>query len=356
MKPPPIPGGFTSILPARFTSRRLGAFTLIEVIVSIAVLSILLIILLQVSNLVSNIYTRTKGGVSAFQDASVAADSMARRLAQATLNTYWDYYPSQSGASPAAPQIYIRQSELHFVAGKAASLLTGGGADNNPTHAIFFQAPLGYTNTLSYVANTEMLNACGYYIAFGDDTKWRPNLPGLTRSSKMRFRLMEVLDPSESMGVYTDTSTTSYTWINDAISRGNVRAIADNIIALIVEPKLTAADLAANNNVPLTTDYSYNSRYGTVSTTSNPAQPIQQHQLPPMLNVTMVAIDEISAQRLAAQYGSSPPSLFGTATFSTTDQLDSDMNTLKSYLQKHHITYRVFNSEIPLRSAKWSSK
>ena len=85
-----------------------------------------------------------------------------------------------------------------------------------------------------------------------------------------------------------------------------MHVLAENIIALIVLPKLTPADQKKGgfNDGSLAPTYFYNSTgldlKGTtkLSTTANPTLN-GTHQLPPVVEVAMVAIDETSAAMLS---------------------------------------------------------
>ena len=79
------------------------------------------------------------------------------------------------------------------------------------------------------------------------------------------------------------------------------------------------------------------------------------NQLPPLVQVVMVAIDERSALRLPNQ--STPPNL-GVANFSKLftepEKFDQDLKTIEEALILQKITYQVFNSMVPIEGAKWS--
>lgn len=395
------------------------SFTLVEMMVSMALLIILAYILLQVTTLVASSNARISGGVSAFQDASIAFDTLTKTLSQATVNTYIDYFPSQLGqtinvstgnlSTNPPPSIYVRQSELHFICGQAVNLVsTTATAPNNPTHAVFFQAPLGYSTNTAYTSPPmpDLLNACGFYIAFG--TNSIPPIPQLQNdpaSTLYRYRLMEMLQPTENLGVYTDPALATnvpnsanpsftnqyqsvyppttdggfYNWITSATvpAAGNVRPLTDNIIALIIQPMVDPADYASYSsagitfptsqfgsptaNTPTSYDYTYDTRRDTISTTTAPYQQLEQNQLPPLMQVTMVAIDEPSAIRLAAQYGMNSPNLVGSAPggatlFTQTSNYAADLNTLTTYLTSIHVKYRVFTAQVPMANAKWSTR
>ncbi|RYD84734.1 MAG: prepilin-type N-terminal cleavage/methylation domain-containing protein, partial [Verrucomicrobiaceae bacterium] len=130
--------------PAWVVSRPIrDAFTLVELMVSMAVISLVMVILLSTVDQTQRIWKRSTNKISQFQAARSAFDSLTRNLSQATLNTYYgvEYDPLGN------PRGYHRESELHFVSGKAAQpKLLGGDESIHPTHAIFFQAPLGISS------------------------------------------------------------------------------------------------------------------------------------------------------------------------------------------------------------------
>ena len=157
---------------APFARRR--AFTLVELLVSMVVLSLMLVLLAQLTGSTQKVWTSTVGKVEQFRDARQAFESMTRRLSQATLNTYWDYQLSNG-----VPAFYVRQSELRFISGNTTLLQINpdvGHGPSRPTHAIFFQAPQGFvTDTADYHGLDNLLNTWGYCIEFSDDSAIRPS-------------------------------------------------------------------------------------------------------------------------------------------------------------------------------------
>jgi len=84
-------------------------------------------------------------------------------------------------------------------------------------------------------------------------------------------------------------------------------------------------------------------------------------QLPPVLQVTMVAIDEESAARMeasaAAQLLQKVNSLFSNSANFEKDLLAPPVGSstsLESYLISQKIAYRIFTSSISIKAAKWS--
>ena len=389
----------TPVLPAQ------RAFTLVEVLVSMTVLSLLLVVLVQLTGATQKTYTSTVGKIEQFRDARQAFEAMTRRLSQATLNTYWDYYPPLT-TSTSVPSAYVRQSELRFISGSTQTLLPN--YTNRPTHAIFFQAPLGMvSDTADYHGLDNLLNTWGYCIEFGDDVANRP--PFLTSlnpapAAHYRYRLMELQEPSDSFSLYQkeaamgNSSATppiagnplyfSTTWFSDpsnsylplgAIPSGAssvsrpVHVLADNIVALILLPKLSREDQNSNQNSGTATGayddtslcpyYLYDSTSTSnsdgstlhnLATTAAALNP--KNQLPAVVQVTMVAVDELSYARLQGTQ-TAAPSLFPSTLFgpqSASSTYTTDLQTLQNDLQTKRLNYRVFTTDVSIKAAKWS--
>jgi uncharacterized protein (TIGR02599 family) len=187
------------IFSPQFNSARLlrsrAGFSILEVLVASAVLALLLVAMMSMTDQVQKTYRSTLGKAEQFREARVAFESITRRLSQATLNTYWDY------DSPTTPTKYLRQSELRFLSGNASGLLSGvTPAISSTTHAVFFQAPFGFTSNSTYGGMESMVNTWGYFIEFGSDSVLRPdpvNTAGVP--VKYRFRLYEMMEPSETL-------------------------------------------------------------------------------------------------------------------------------------------------------------
>jgi uncharacterized protein (TIGR02599 family) len=337
-------------------------FTLLEMMISLVLLLMIIGVVFRVTDAVMTMNRRISAGVSIFQNASAALEHVSARISEATLNTYWDYYPPQIGDHPKPPENYIRMSDLHFVADDSEKLEIGS-QDTYPTKAIFFQAPLGYSRTEENDKVTDLLNVCGFYVAFGNDEASIPPIPALRKNAKWRYRLMELVQPTEDLTVYSITGGSadagqlnkSHSWFLDPIKAGTyARPLAENIIAFIVQPKI--ADVEEASSQSLSTDYHYDSREGTISEKRNPPQPITQNQLPPVLRITMVAIDERSAARLADEFGDQQPQLVDPSFFKNTVDYDKDIERLEHSLTEKRITYRAFSMDVPIRSAKWSTR
>jgi uncharacterized protein (TIGR02599 family) len=162
------------------------------------------------------------------------------------------------------------------------------------------------------------------------------------------------MEPSEKLSIYKYTSGNStysgLTWFQDPLGRTNrsSRVLAENIIALVFLPK-------DPSNSALTTDF----QYDTAPDGSASTQPFSEHQLPPYIQVTMVAIDEASAARLAAAYGTTMPDPIQPQWFTDPSKYEEDLGWLRRQLggefdPKQRVNYRIFTASVPIHGAKWS--
>jgi uncharacterized protein (TIGR02599 family) len=284
------------------------------------------------------------------------------------------------------------------------------------THAVFFHAPLGVTDYLgqgsgpSYKGLENLINAWGYFVEYSDDRRFRPRiLNDSLAPPRWRFRLMSFMPATENLRTYAFTSgwknplaidkqpnSADYrdmTWFVNQCNQADppTRVVAENVIALILTPRLPKREeerfpeYEGNPDVsPLAPDYIYDSspapsklagsggRYSNGRT--NPVA-----QLPPVVQVTMVAIDEASAIRLG--FGEGDENKFGLASsgsgkFKATSEYSKDLRLdvnrpygnpnvgrggsldkggpLENTLAGGRVSYRVFTTNVALRGAKWS--
>jgi len=454
------------------------AFTLVEVIVSTAIIGLIMIVLVSMTNQMGKTWRSSTEKIEKFQGARDGFEAMTRRMAQATLNTYWDYLDVNGNPEPTAinttnynnfvPVTYGRRSGLAFTSGpmtySQGTPLASQSTNNpvRPTHGVFFTAPLGicdisqqspYSTYFPAASDRNLmnnaLNIWGYYV----EANWDKTTPGfiahLQTSTgqpmvpyRWRSRLMELRVPTEGMNLYDPTNTIPSTaWFTTPLASAysnsqtanqsaqtsggdsTVRVLAENVIALVLMPKLSKNDeenLSSGAGSPTGTPlpwqlcpwYIYDSTMSLslppgspsiianpgVTTTTNTNYVNPKNQLPPVIEVTMVAIDERSAKKLVDKYGGVsvnngstngdalfwletagqkcvPPisftSLFtnqaadpvGTSANGTPLEgpvgaigtvADSDLNSLEQILIHEGLTYRVFTSNVTVRGAKWS--
>lgn len=337
--------------PPQAIFKRTLAFTLVEVLVSMAVLALILGMLLGITSHTQKTWQRAQAGGEQFQSARAGFERLSRRLSQAVLNTYWDYERNALGF----PTRYIRQSELRFLSGPGIT-----GRTDAEGHAIFFQTPSGFVSgnaSADLRTLDKLLNTAGFFVVKG-----LPKTSSLTflPPGKDRFRLVEFHEPSENLSIYRHTSSApSYTgtdWFTDSLGSSgfpeNSYIIAENIVALVLLPKLSSNEEEERKNQGkpmLAPTYLYDSTATSADASINP-----KNQLPPVVQVTMVAIDEVSAQRLQESGGDETLRTKIAGLFSTASQYAADLEDLEAYLNKERIGYKIFTENISIEAARWS--
>lgn len=326
---------------------------MLEVLVAVTVTALLLLVLLSLVQSTTDVWQRTSGRVKSFSSARAAFESITATLAAATLNTYLDFFdasrnprpdPSlnKSGALSFSPAVYGRQSELHFVTGNNL-------VDNQWGVAVFFTVPFDWESGAVNRGTGGQLNGVGFFVRYGPD----PGLPSFISDNPSRFRLFQFLQPTQSLKVMNKNFLAN-SWFSSDVNATPPRfcyPLADNVVAFAVLPKLS--DREDEDPSALTPDYSYDTRVGW----SSGPQPASMHQLPPVVRVVMVVLDEASAQRLPT--GSTAPDLgFDPGTiFSNPDDLDAEdgsLDRISAALTERNLNFRIFRADIPLRGARWS--
>ncbi len=345
--------------------------TLVEVMAAIAVLSLLLVVLVSATNLISATTKQATSTVDAFAAARNGFDILSQRLSQATLNTYWDYYDANGNRrnltnTSFVPATYGRASDLQFLVVQN-SQMAGCGQE------IYFQTPESFSTTSSYRESHGLLNACGYYVRYGSDATFAPSMmtqvnpvTHQTPASRWRYRLMQALQDTTGFLVYTNAPSDQQSWATTTLAGASAsQPLADNIIALIVWPRLPAVDDSTGTN--LTPNYLYDSQANTSpNPANNPPQVITANQLPATVQVTLLAIDEPSAARMDT-HSSTPPAIITSAlqnkfTTSNANQYQVDLYGdgtpanpgVIPTLAAQHINCRVLNATIVLRESQWS--
>lgn len=332
---------------AHLTAGRHGrrAFTLLELLVATAGFVILLGFLLMAMNQTIRLWRQSTKTLEAFRAARETFDLMTQRLSESTLNTYWAYQFEMINGEQ-VPTAYRREADLQFLAGPN---LAGN------SHAVFFQAPEGMTDTpAAFGGMNQLLNDSGFYILYGTDDPWRPP-PASSISLPRKYRLIQLAVPTEASGPFSRTRAAD--WYLPFIQPASPEfaeqntPIGENIIAITFHPK--RAPLEEEVNGPLPGGFSYDSKAGATSV----PQSITANQLPPLLEVTMIVIDEASATRLANASGSDePPVIRGALNGRLQDpeKLDKDLEDIGADLAAEGIQYRIFRATIPIHASKWS--
>ena len=326
---------------------RNAGFSLIELLVAMAVLAIIGVVMVSVTGAVQKISRQTKGQVEQFRESRRAFDRINQRLSQATLNTYYDYVDTNgvprtsTAAASFTPFKYSRISELRYLQTNAnASGFTSAIGGTNMGQAVFFQAPLGKTDTNTLSGLNSLLNTVGYFIVKGDDANFRP--PTVT-ATKNRYRLFEVVQPTEILSIYALTSgnatNTSTTWATDVLANSNnFHRLADNVVALVFQAMYPTN--ATNPSAAWQVTNNYSSAPRNAAT-----QAPEENNLPPRVKVDMSAVDEPSAQRIQDMGITLTNALNG-----------SGLVGLEAQLISNNLNFRRFQSVVTIGPAKWSTK
>ncbi|MDA0812158.1 MAG: Verru_Chthon cassette protein C [Verrucomicrobia bacterium] len=372
----------TSTLIHRILTRKLArtrGFSLPELLVSIAILSLLMLFTFQMMEQTQRTWLVAKENTTSYKEARAAFEVMTRRLSQATLNTYWGY--DNDGDDKKPPTKYEKKSELHFVVVNAKEALGEGPDGSRPAHAVFFNAPLGFTaesapNGTPVYSNMEMLlNSWGYFVEFSSDEYDRPSFlnKNNTIKKRLRYRLMEFREPSENLSIYSEplhdvkSKTQLYRWfsrgntgVNATVNRSSslgandvrtVRPVAENIIALVLAPRLPEFD--RNDPDFIAPNYVYDTRelqWGKEEERTL----LSEHQLPPLMQVTMVAVDELDMARWLTINGQREPDFVSDSLFKSQRSLEQDLETLRKDMDNQKVRHRVFTTTIRMRESKWT--
>jgi uncharacterized protein (TIGR02599 family) len=350
-------------------------FTLTEMVVTGSVLAIVLGVLLGLTDQTSRVVNGTSSKIEQFQGARLAFESMTRRLSHATLHNYWDYEYETVSRTIAGRKIhervpadFRRHADFRFRSGPIAKLNLPSENIFRPTHGVFFQVPNGYAEApVKRGVLNQLVNTCGYFVELNTD---ETSLPTAVRSRvlpRSRYRLMESIEPTERLSVYRFQQPRSISWFQPLVVSPDrpSRPLAENVVALVILPRMAPADEAEQRfrgaSTTLAPGYAYDS---TISTGEGALDTL--HQLPPLVQVVMVAIDESSAQRLDANFRHLPAlGLEYDNLFTDPEALDDDPATpekgdgdVTKFAQmlgeRLNVSYRVFSSKISIRGSKWS--
>ena len=333
---------------------RARAFSLVELLVAMGILSVLMLMLTVLLDQVQKSYTYSENRIGQFREARVAFDLVTKNVSQASLNTYWDLIDDDEDGLVDG---YYKTSELHFLTMRAEEL--DSGLTQEPVgHAVFFQAPLGFSTNYRNLNN--LFNGRGYFVAFGGDKKFKPSF--VKSPERFRFRLMEFRPPAESNQIFADgkeerdsQERQEFTdWFKQAGNVGegdfesHLNPLAENIITMVVSPR-DSLDSAGRSRRETYSEIA--PEYEFDSNDADPDFESYGQQVPPLLRITMVAIDETSAVRL--EDGGIAPEVLPTGVFEDTQDFENDLERIAEFMNEKSIKYKVFSSIVMLRSSKW---
>lgn len=333
-------------------------FSLIELMVAMGILSVLMLMLTALLDQVQRSWRFSESRISQFREARVAFDLITKNLGQASLNNYWEVKDDDKDGIYDG---YYRTSELHFATMEAKEL--GQVGTQAPVgQAVFFQAPLGFSSQYRNLNN--LFNGRGYFVAFGGDKRFRPSF--VESEERYRYRLMEFRPPAEGNQIFQDGQEerdlqrpqvfTQWFKQDLPIGEGNFEShlnpLAENIIFLVVSPRDSLPESGSRDDT--FSDIAPNYKFNSNNTEKNFQEFAQQ--LPPLVRVTMIAIDETAAVRLEESSGE-PSKIKGALEnrFQDTRKFAEDVQSVTDALNELNVSHKIFSSMVMLRGSKWSS-
>ncbi len=314
----------------RFSSQRNG-FSLIELLTAMTVLGVLMLALSQIVSGAFTTWMRGRSHIDKFQQARAAMQTLQDTLSQAVLSPHLEY--QYDPAALTIPVAYRAESELRFRTGEAANLFIAPPDLRLEGQGVLFAAALGRDTSGQRQGPRAALNTCGFFTGYGSDDRWLPGsaiTAGL--APRRRHRLFLVCQPVSEFPVYGEF----YDPQAPAPAKP-AHPVAENIALLLLLPMRDETTLAGGEP--------YDS-----------AQ--HQHELPSLLRVIMLALDERSAQRLEASGESQrliPASLFHR--LDTAAVIENDLDRLRRHLDQSlsvPVDYQILDQLIPLPASRWN--
>ena len=265
-------------------SRRQQGWTLIEVMVSTAILVLLMVMMAEALGTTQRSWMTSRSAAASQQTLDAATGMISMDLQQAALQTRSGYDTNLNQTVPA--------SDLHFVCGPAAELLPAlAGACGD---AIFFQRPAADLST----GLRQALQCRGFFVQYGGDEAWRPAFSS-TIPARRRFRLLQFHQPVSALALFQTSGTAGappllgqmtsraqlYGWFSQPLAasgsyQSSVSVIAENVVAMIVQTTPAAQRC-------------YDTRRQQWEPGSAAAT-LSRNQLPQMVEATLVLTDEAS--------------------------------------------------------------
>jgi uncharacterized protein (TIGR02599 family) len=365
---------------------RSSGYTLVELMVAMTVFAIVMVGVVMAMQTVQTAWRSARGTVRELAAGRVAIETVSWHLSRATLAPRWEVNDAAQPA-PEGPVTMAPESDLHFVCGPLRTLLPG--MRGMCGHGVFFQGRFGFAgfrppvaaapDAALYYTLPHVINSWGYYVEFGPDARQLP--PFITATGvprRQRFRLMEFRQPAHEMELFftpqgqarpllaTMTGATElYQWFHRPISLSHggsfsrdrrTVVVAENILALLVAPYEPQAEIlrqsVAGSSLPyqLAPDYLYDSRRHQWQPGS-PLGMMSRHQLPPAVEVAVVALAEDAWENLSdAEAANQGEALlaFMSGRFNQAANFANDLRDLGRELDRRRLSHKIFTDVITL--------
>ena len=312
-------------------------FSILELLLSVALLSILMLVMGQVLSNSTEAWKRGRSKITRFQQARQAFETLQQRLASANLATYWDY--EYDPTAPTLPTRYRLRSDLTFRCGTAHSLLSPPDLGKLQGHALIFSAPLGADQEPRMERFRSVMNLCGFYVGHVKSPDLPPRAEEFGLTQQTQFGLFEFSQPMSLPALLGASTGPVVLPVTDS------RLVAENVILLILLPWVINEGAADSPIIPAP-DFQYDAS-------------LHEHQLPAALRVIMVAMDDDSADWITAVGKADqliPSGLFENATSAV--QISSDLRQLEAHLNHglaRRITHHIFDTTLSMQPSRWES-
>ncbi|RBP43876.1 uncharacterized protein (TIGR02599 family) [Roseimicrobium gellanilyticum] len=354
-------------------------FTIVELLVAISILALMVTLLADVLVRTQDTVSKANTQVTEFQEARAALDSMSYSLSQASLDAYWAFKRDANGNATS----YERSSDHHFILAASKDLVGTKGEEHG--QAVFFQAPLGHAGSLGGAAGNggatsqyerlhDLMNCWGYYVKYDSDLAERPNFMQQNTNvnpERKRFRLMQYAQPAEKSILYSTTlkintqkaRADAIKWFQDDLTEHS-RPVAENVLAVVLVPfsaNVTVTNAGSgysDTKIEPDSKYGYDSRdlqWNGVNTISRS----RQHQLPPMVGITLIVADEKEYDRFVNLNGgdadAAAEKVRGVLKGKFTDFAKNadDLKAVEAGLGGLKLHYKLLTTTVSLRASKW---
>jgi prepilin-type N-terminal cleavage/methylation domain-containing protein len=246
------------------------AFTLLEVLVATAILSLMVVLLASIAGKVSKVW----------QD--VSANNQQRAAARVLL--HFMASELEAARKPVPMPSATNAANLQMVASMAANAANATviPGDNLYPHALFWQVPAAQNTSKGNIASV------GYFIRW--DTTSHPG-----RAKPVLCRFFAGPSDVDNFQVYAQTGTVAQNWLSvipmvaPATSPDYLGWLSDNVIGLWIRFLDADGQPITKNASGQTMNYAFDSRQGYTSPTTGQIHPAPAY--PPCVEIALVTVD-----------------------------------------------------------------
>lgn len=253
------------------------AFTLLEVLVATAVLSLMVVLLASIAGQVSKVWQDVSANNQQRSAARVLLHFMARELQAAR----------QPVPMPSATNAANLQMVASLPANAANATVIPG--ENLCPHALFWQAPAAQNTSMGNIASV------GYFIRWDATSQ-----PGRAKPILSRF----FVGPSDAANfqIYDQTGTVANNWLSvlptvaPATPPDYQGWLSDNVIALWIRFLDAEGQPITQNAAGQTMNYAFDSRQGYRSPATGQIHPAPAY--PPCVEIALVTVDSKTLEKI----------------------------------------------------------